>query len=169
MPPLEAMMCGAPVVVCHNSSLPEVVGEAAIFVDEDDPADTVRALQYLHEHVARSELIRRGYQQAAKFTFKQMAEQLAVAFVETHEKLASKECAKPSVAWAELRSYQRDCQSLGVDLSKANAAKTSPVHAALLAQGEGLQGVLEELESIKNSPFWKLRKVVLSVLRWLRR
>ena len=38
MPPLESMACGTPVIVCRNSSLPEVLGDAAIYVDEDDPA-----------------------------------------------------------------------------------------------------------------------------------
>lgn len=33
LPPLEAMTCGTPVVVSHTSSLPEVVGDAGIFVD----------------------------------------------------------------------------------------------------------------------------------------
>jgi glycosyltransferase involved in cell wall biosynthesis len=32
-PPLEAMACGTPAIVSHSSSLPEVVGEAAILVD----------------------------------------------------------------------------------------------------------------------------------------
>ena len=33
LPPLEAMACGAPVITSNNSSLPEVVGDAAILVD----------------------------------------------------------------------------------------------------------------------------------------
>ena len=37
--PLEAMACGTPAIVCRNSSLPEVVGDAAIFVDENDPTE----------------------------------------------------------------------------------------------------------------------------------
>ncbi len=37
MPVLEAMACGCPVITCANSSLTEVGGEAAIFVDPDDP------------------------------------------------------------------------------------------------------------------------------------
>ncbi len=36
LPLLEAMSCGTPVVTCHNSSLIEVGGDAAIFVDPDD-------------------------------------------------------------------------------------------------------------------------------------
>ena len=36
LPPLEAMQCGAPVIVGNHTSLPEVVGEAALLVDPFD-------------------------------------------------------------------------------------------------------------------------------------
>ena len=46
LPPLEAMACGTPVVTSRISSLPEVVGDAALLVDpysEDDIARRPRA------------------------------------------------------------------------------------------------------------------------------
>ena len=42
--PLEAMACGCPVVTSRTSSLPEVVGEAALLVDPQDPEELARAL-----------------------------------------------------------------------------------------------------------------------------
>jgi glycosyltransferase involved in cell wall biosynthesis len=45
LPPLEAMSCGAPVVVARSSSLPEVVGEHAIFANPYDYQDIARALE----------------------------------------------------------------------------------------------------------------------------
>jgi glycosyltransferase involved in cell wall biosynthesis len=45
LPPLEAMSCGAPVVVARSSSLPEVVGEYALFADPYDHLDIARALE----------------------------------------------------------------------------------------------------------------------------
>lgn len=36
LPPLEAMQCGVPVVTSNVSSLPEVLGDAAILLDPDD-------------------------------------------------------------------------------------------------------------------------------------
>lgn len=36
LPPLEAMQCGTPVITSNNSSLPEVVGDAAIMIDPND-------------------------------------------------------------------------------------------------------------------------------------
>lgn len=36
LPPLEAMACGLPVIVSHTTSLPEVVGDAGVYVDPFD-------------------------------------------------------------------------------------------------------------------------------------
>lgn len=48
MPPLEAMACGTPVLVTNNSSLPEVVGEAGIYVSADDIKDIAEGLNKLY-------------------------------------------------------------------------------------------------------------------------
>ena len=45
LPPLEALACGAMVVVAKSSSLPEVVGDCAIFSDPFDYTDIARALE----------------------------------------------------------------------------------------------------------------------------
>lgn len=47
LPPLEAMQCGVPVVVANNSSLPEVVGEAGIFIDAQDKLTIKDAMESL--------------------------------------------------------------------------------------------------------------------------
>lgn len=45
LPPLEAMACGTPVVASDRTSLPEVLGEAALLVDPADPAALGEALE----------------------------------------------------------------------------------------------------------------------------
>jgi glycosyltransferase involved in cell wall biosynthesis len=45
LPPLEAMACGTPVVTSNTSSLPEVVGDAAVTVDPTSVADIARGLR----------------------------------------------------------------------------------------------------------------------------
>ncbi len=47
LPPLEAMACGAPVIVSDASSLPEVVGDAGVLVDARDEAELAAALHGL--------------------------------------------------------------------------------------------------------------------------
>ena len=44
LPPLEAMKCGAPVIVGNRTSLPEVVGDAAILVDPFEVGDIAAAI-----------------------------------------------------------------------------------------------------------------------------
>ncbi len=45
LPPLEAMACGAPVVTSNSSSLPEVVGEAAMIVNPENVFDIARGIR----------------------------------------------------------------------------------------------------------------------------
>ena len=74
LPPLEAMTCGAPVVSSDRTSMPEVLGDAAVAVDPDDPdalADAVAAL--LHSEPRRAELRERGARRAAEFTWERCA------------------------------------------------------------------------------------------------
>ncbi len=67
-PPLEAMHCQTPVVCFNNSSLPEVVGEAAIH-PSDNHIDTVSStlLQVLNNPTLCQEKVQMGIEQAKKF------------------------------------------------------------------------------------------------------
>lgn len=61
LPPLEAMACGTPVVASSSSSIPEVVGDAALLVDEMDAAALAAGIQRLLDDPALArEYIRRG-------------------------------------------------------------------------------------------------------------
>lgn len=46
--PLQAMACGTQVLVGNNTSLPEVVGEAGIYVDADDKKDILKGMQQVY-------------------------------------------------------------------------------------------------------------------------
>lgn len=68
LPPLEAMACGCPVVVSRAASLPEVCGNAALYIDSSDPAHIADTVIKLTEDAAlRSSLSERGAKQAAKY------------------------------------------------------------------------------------------------------
>lgn len=76
-PPLEAMACGTPVISADNSSLPEVVGDAGILLPAEDTSAWSEALErVLTDMTLRAELIARGQEQAAKFTWESTAERL---------------------------------------------------------------------------------------------
>jgi glycosyltransferase involved in cell wall biosynthesis len=70
LPPLEAMAHGTPVVTSNVSSLPEVVGRAAVLVNPENVFEIMRALhRVLTDPALRERLKERGQQQAAKFSW----------------------------------------------------------------------------------------------------
>jgi glycosyltransferase involved in cell wall biosynthesis len=75
LPVLEAMMRGVPVVCSARSSLAEVAGDAALLVDPEDPAAISAAVaRVLAEPELAADLVRRGHDQAARFTWRATAE-----------------------------------------------------------------------------------------------
>ena len=70
LPPLEAMAHGTPVVTSNVSSLPEVVGNAAVLVNPENVFEIMRALRrVLMDQALRDRMKERGYQQAARFSW----------------------------------------------------------------------------------------------------
>ncbi|MBI3966896.1 MAG: glycosyltransferase family 4 protein [Chloroflexi bacterium] len=76
LPPLEAMACGTPVVCSRSSSLPEVVGDAALLVTPTDIEELVDALRrVLDDTELRRDLGERGQARAATFSWPAAASQ----------------------------------------------------------------------------------------------
>jgi glycosyltransferase involved in cell wall biosynthesis len=76
LPPLEALCCGAPVVVARSSSLPEVVGDNAIFADPHDHHDIAKALERgISSPVTRHLAPETMAKHRAKFSWDRMTEQ----------------------------------------------------------------------------------------------
>ena len=70
LPPLEAMAHGTPVVTSNTSSLPEVVGNAAVLVNPENVFEIMRAThRVLIDQNLREKLRQRGYEQAKKFSW----------------------------------------------------------------------------------------------------
>ncbi len=83
LPPLEAMSCGTPVVASNISSLPEVVGDAAMLVNPENVFEIERGIRdvLLNENL-RAQLIAKGYQQVAKFSWDRTARQVLDTYLE---------------------------------------------------------------------------------------
>jgi alpha-1,3-rhamnosyl/mannosyltransferase len=87
LPPLEAMACGAPVLVSSVASLPEVVGEAAELCDPTPPAIAAAIERVLGDPSQQEELRRRGPLRARRFDWVESARLLRVVYEQTAEGL----------------------------------------------------------------------------------
>ena len=74
LPPIEAMKCGAPVIVGNKTSLPEIVGDAGVLVDPFDVNDIACAMERLmRDSSFRSHLRAKGLERAKLFDWKETA------------------------------------------------------------------------------------------------
>ncbi len=74
LPPLEAMTCGTPTVVANVSSLPEVVGDAALLVAPNDAEElTVALWRLLTDDGLWRELQQKGFTRAERFSWERTA------------------------------------------------------------------------------------------------
>jgi glycosyltransferase involved in cell wall biosynthesis len=75
LPALEAMACGAPVVISDGGALPEIVGEAGLIFCLSNPVGLINALeQCLRDAKLRAELREKGLVRAQQFSWKTTAE-----------------------------------------------------------------------------------------------
>ena len=83
LPPLEAMACGTPVLASQLSSLPEVLGDAALMVNPYQVEEIAEGIQQLIENAPlRKELIRRGLQQVKRYSWEEAARRYLVLFAQ---------------------------------------------------------------------------------------
>ncbi|WP_129626364.1 glycosyltransferase family 4 protein [Candidatus Oscillochloris fontis] len=81
LPPLEALACGTPVLCSNTSSMPEVVGNAALLVNPWDVGAMTRGLtDLLDQSALREDLRRRGLARAAQFSWQRTAEQTLAVY-----------------------------------------------------------------------------------------
>lgn len=83
MPPLEAMACGTPVITSNTSSLPEVVGDAAITVD---PYDVNKLTEEMYEVLIndglKEEIVRKGLKRSKIFSWDDSAKKTLKVYKE---------------------------------------------------------------------------------------
>lgn len=77
IPILEAMACGVPVITGNTSSMPEISGNAALLVDPFNFEAIVEAIIKIKNDTSlRTAMVEKGFVQAAKFSWKAMAQQV---------------------------------------------------------------------------------------------
>jgi len=83
LPPLEAMACGTPVVTSNVSSLPEVVGDAALLVDPYDTEALADAVaRVLTDPALAADLVARGRARARQFSWARSVDRVRAVYEE---------------------------------------------------------------------------------------
>jgi glycosyltransferase involved in cell wall biosynthesis len=83
LPPLEAMAAGTPVITSNTSSLPEVVGEAAVLIDPMDSFAIADAMaRVLGDEALRTSLVCRGRERVKAFSWKRSVARVREVYAE---------------------------------------------------------------------------------------
>jgi glycosyltransferase involved in cell wall biosynthesis len=106
-PPLEAMAAGTPVITSRNSSLPEVVGDAALLVNPSDHAEIAACIERaLTTDEARS-MSERGRFQVRRFSWDRVGRHV----IGIYDELLTKRAMSPSTIQGEFPVYEHPAQN----------------------------------------------------------
>ena len=86
LPPLEAMACGAPVITSNTSSLPGVVGDAAILINPSNVEELLHAIRtVLLDDDLRLQLRRKSLERAKLFSWTRTAQETLAVYQQTSQ------------------------------------------------------------------------------------
>jgi glycosyltransferase involved in cell wall biosynthesis len=85
LPPLEAMACGAPVLVSNRASLPEVVGDAGLLVEPEAGAIQAGLRRLIDDARLREALRQQGLVRAATFSWERTAREVLRVYQEVSD------------------------------------------------------------------------------------
>jgi len=86
LPVLEAMACGSPVITTNVSSLPEVGGNAVVYVSPNNPEQLAYEIEcLLNSESLRNEYIQKGFKQSSKFSWDKTAQMTEEVYKTAHE------------------------------------------------------------------------------------
>ncbi len=86
LPAVEAMQCGVPVLASRRGSLPEVIGDAGLFFDPENPAEIAACvLGFLADPALRARLREAALARARSFSWERAAELAEISFRKCYE------------------------------------------------------------------------------------
>jgi glycosyltransferase involved in cell wall biosynthesis len=111
LPPLEAMASGVPVVTSSTSSIPEVVGRAAILVDPRDRDQLTKAMhRVLTDSSLRESMVKAGSQQVLRFNWYRVARSVLAVYHEVYNQRPNQPATVrsfiPRKIWMALRNIE---------------------------------------------------------------
>jgi glycosyltransferase involved in cell wall biosynthesis len=112
LPPLEAMASGAPVVTTYTSSIPEVVGDAALMVSPHDVNQLAETMaRVLLDPELRKSLVARGRERVKRFNWYRVARNTLAVYYEVFHANAESDAAGnhrflPFERWRALKTFE---------------------------------------------------------------
>jgi len=78
LPPLESIACGTPVITSNKASIPEVIGQAGIYIKDNTDINEISEAIYkgLTDYNLRQDLIEKGKEQIKKFSWQKSAKEI---------------------------------------------------------------------------------------------
>jgi glycosyltransferase involved in cell wall biosynthesis len=141
LPILEAMACSCPVITCANSSIPEVAGDAALYISGTDEDELMAALIKVRDPAIRSQLITAGLARTQQFSWQQMAERISQLSLSIYQQIAAGEIIPEHRMWVELRMLQ-----------------VGEYREGFYQLVRELNDARQQISFMENSKFWKLRQ-----------
>lgn len=112
LPVLEAMAAGCPVITTRLSSLPEIAGDAALYVGPDDEDALRRAFDEVRDPKRRETLVAAGRDRAAHFGWPEAAARFAAALSAASEADTPELRREREEKWTARRAEQARVQRL---------------------------------------------------------
>ena len=106
LPVAEAMACGCPVITTRLASLPEVAGDAAVYVDPDDPQLLREALDAVCDPSRRATMVATGAIQASAFRWDRASAAFATALSQAASADTAEHARARETVWTEKREAQ---------------------------------------------------------------
>lgn len=110
LPVIEAMACGCPVITTREGSIPEAAGEAAYSVSGKNISEMAEAIVKIRQPAIRKELIAKGFEQAAKFSWKKTANTIYDAIVSTSQFKTEVQQLEITKHWYQYRQLLQQIQ-----------------------------------------------------------
>ncbi len=110
LPVIEAMACGCPVITTPLSSLPEVAGDAALYVDPDDAASLRQAFADVRDPKNRAAMIAAGRLRAEALTWESGASVFASLLASAAQADTSDQRRAREAVWGPRRQEQAEVE-----------------------------------------------------------
>lgn len=139
---LEAIFCGCPIIANRDSTIKELLGNAALY-SSNQAIELLEMLEKIQQPSLREQLIRKGFEQTQNFSGKRTAAKVAAAICDTYQQIQDRHLPAPNPIWQSFRELQT----------------ATDIHSESLTEVQDkLSQAQATISSMKTTKFWKMRE-----------